>query len=188
MSFLADSINVDAFANRNSLKRIKSFNRKVEFLFQKLAEIRKVCSSTGKEHFLRGVTTLLTSEESISALDLRSEAGQSTICGGSEYRSSFVAQEITEDRCQELFAGTPPLAAKDMLMSMAREEGMGLPQGRPQEGMYLDFVDVRRAYFYADSKRTVYAELPPEDHGDGMCGNLVKPMYGTRDAAHILGA
>ena len=47
----------------------------------------------------------------------------------------------------------------------------------------MDFIDVRRAYFYAESKRTVYADLPPEDHEDGMCGKLLKFMYGTRDAA-----
>ena len=50
--------------------------------------------------------------------------------------------------------------------------------------MMLDFIDVRRAYVYAASKRTVYVDLPPEDHEDGMCGKLVKSMYGTRDAAH----
>ena len=33
MSFLADSVNIDTFANRNSLKRIESLNRKVELLF-----------------------------------------------------------------------------------------------------------------------------------------------------------
>jgi hypothetical protein len=29
----------------------------------------------------------------------------------------------------------------------------------------------------------VYVDLPPEDHEEGMCGKLVKAMYGTRDAA-----
>ena len=26
-------------------------------------------------------------------------------------------------------------------------------------------------------------EIPPEDHEEGMCGLLMKSMYGTRDAA-----
>ena len=49
--------------------------------------------------------------------------------------------------------------------------------------MELDFIDVRRAYFYAPSRRTVYVELPPDDVEEGMCGKLVKRMYGTRDVA-----
>ena len=42
---------------------------------------------------------------------------------------------------------------------------------------------MRRAYFYALAKRTVYVALPEEDESPGMCGRLVKAMYGTRDAA-----
>ena len=62
-------------------------------------------------------------------------------------------------------------------------EGIGFKRGQGSHGMQLVFIDVRRAYFYADSKRTVYVDLPPEDHEEGMCGKLVKSMYGTRDAA-----
>ena len=47
----------------------------------------------------------------------------------------------------------------------------------------LDFTDVSRAYFHADAVRDVYVKLPEEDSEPGMCGNLVKTMYGTRDAA-----
>ena len=50
--------------------------------------------------------------------------------------------------------------------------------------MMLDFIDVRRAYFYADSNMAVYAELPPEDDDDMVCGKLAKSSYGTKDAAH----
>ena len=49
--------------------------------------------------------------------------------------------------------------------------------------MKIDFIDVRRAYVYAKSERDVYIELPEEDYEEGMCGKLVKSMYGTRDAA-----
>ena len=31
--------------------------------------------------------------------------------------------------------------------------------------------------------RRVYVELPPEEMAEGMCGRLLKAMYGTRDAA-----
>ena len=49
--------------------------------------------------------------------------------------------------------------------------------------MKLDFIDVRRAYFHADAIRDIYIELPPEFAEEGMCGKLMKSMYGTRDAA-----
>ena len=49
--------------------------------------------------------------------------------------------------------------------------------------MRIDFVDVRRAYFYAASEREVYVELPDEDYEEGRCGKLAKSMYGARDAA-----
>jgi hypothetical protein len=46
----------------------------------------------------------------------------------------------------------------------------------------LDFIDVRRAFFHAPCRREVYVDLPAEDNGPGMCGELVMAMYGTRDA------
>ena len=46
-----------------------------------------------------------------------------------------------------------------------------------------DFIDVRRAYFHAPARRLVYVKLPPEEEEPGMCGKLVKALYGTRDAA-----
>ncbi len=52
------------------------------------------------------------------------------------------------------------------------------------DGTYkLDFIDVKRAYFQANARRDVYVQLPDEDWEEGMCGKLVKSMYGTRDAA-----
>ena len=62
-------------------------------------------------------------------------------------------------------------------------EGVGYSRGKEQHGKKIDFIDVRRAYFYARSKRDVHAELPSEDAEEGYCGKLVKSMYGTRDAA-----
>ena len=50
--------------------------------------------------------------------------------------------------------------------------------------MKIEFIDVRRAYFQANAIREVYVELPEEDYEEGMCGTLVRAMYGTRDAAH----
>ena len=50
-------------------------------------------------------------------------------------------------------------------------------------GVKIDFIDVKRAYFHARAKLEVYVNLPEEDNTPGMCGKLLKAMYGTRDAA-----
>ena len=97
-----------------------------------------------------------------------------------EYRSRLVAQEVNLDNKDSIFAATPPLEAKKALFSLAVTEGIGWGQGWQYK---LDFIDVKRAYFYAPAKRDVYVKLPPEDFEEGMCGKLVKSMYGTRDAA-----
>ena len=83
----------------------------------------------------------------------------------------------------ELFAATPPLEAKKMLVSVAMTEGIGFQRGREHGGMKSDFIDVRRVYVYAPSRRNVYVELPEEDADVGMCGKLMKSMYGAKDAA-----
>ena len=49
--------------------------------------------------------------------------------------------------------------------------------------MKIDFIDVKRAYLFAEARREVYVTLPEEDSEPGMCGMLKKAMYGTRDAA-----
>ena len=51
------------------------------------------------------------------------------------------------------------------------------------KGMKLDFIDIRRACFHSNACRQVFVQLPQEDYEEGMCGELVKAMYGTRDAA-----
>ena len=100
-----------------------------------------------------------------------------------EYRSRLVAQEIKVDKREDLFAATPPLEAKKMLMSIAVTEGVGFQKGHRSKGMKLDYIDVRRAYFHAQARREVYVKLPAEDDAPEMCGRLNKAMYGTRDAA-----
>ena len=73
-----------------------------------------------------------------------------------EYRSRLVAQEINTYKREDLFAATPPLEAKKMLISLAVTEGVGYRSGRKKEGMKLDFIDVRRAYFHARARREIY--------------------------------
>ena len=79
------------------------------------------------------------------------------------YRSILVDKSITEDWRQDMLTATPSLEATNILMSMAMTEGVGFKRGQEKRGMKLDFIDVRRAYFYAPSKRTVYVQLPAED-------------------------
>ena len=67
---------------------------------------------------------------------------------------------------------------------MAVTEGIGYVKGHREYGMKTDVIDVRRVYFQAMAKRDVYVNLPDEDWEEGMCGKLIKSMYGTRDAAH----
>ena len=100
-----------------------------------------------------------------------------------DYRSRLVAQEINSHKREDLFAATPPLEAKKVLMSFATTEGLGFQSGEKEKGHKMDFIDVRRAYFHAKARRAVYVKLPKEDDQIGMCGRLLKAMYGTRDAA-----
>ena len=65
---------------------------------------------------------------------------------------------------------------------MAVTKGIGFNGGR-LKGHKIEFIDIRRAYFHSKARRPVYVQLPPEDYEPGMCGKLLKAMYGTRDAA-----
>ena len=53
--------------------------------------------------------------------------------------------------------------------------------------MKIDFIDISRAFFHAEALRKVYITLPEEDSEEGMCGLLLKSLYGTRDAAQNWG-
>ena len=91
-----------------------------------------------------------------------------------DYRSRLVAQEIKVDKREDLFAATPPLEAKKMLLSWVVTKGIGFKEGLKDKGMKIDCIDVRRAYFHAKARRRVFVRLPEEDHEDGICGLLVK--------------
>jgi len=99
-----------------------------------------------------------------------------------KYRSRLVAKEIKIDNRDDLFAATPPLEAKKLLLTLAMTESYGFQWGSNKSRLKLDFIDVRRAFFHAKCRREVYVELPPEDGEPGMCGMLNMAMYGTRDA------
>ena len=61
-------------------------------------------------------------------------------------------------------------------------KGLGTNEAKGTK-MKMEFIDIKHAYFHADAIRDVYIEFPPEDYEQGMCGKLVKSMYGIRDAA-----
>ena len=99
------------------------------------------------------------------------------------YRSRLVAKEIKKHDAWSLFAATPPWESVKLLLSMAVTKGIGYVDNE-RKGMKIEILDVRRAYFYAAPKRKVYVKLPEEDDVPGMCGELLKSMYGTRDVAN----
>ena len=71
-------------------------------------------------------------------------------------RARSVAKECKTHARPELYALTPPLEAlKVVLLEVAT-----FVRG----GKVVALVDVRRAYFYAPSRRRMFAELSPGDY------------------------
>ena len=99
-----------------------------------------------------------------------------------KYRSRLVAKELKLDKREDLFAATPPVEAKKLLLAMALTEGYGYDRKGNAHRLKIDCIDVRRAFFHAKCRREVYVALPAEDYEEGMCGKLNMAMYGTRDA------
>lgn len=94
------------------------------------------------------------------------------------YRSRLVVKEINAHKRDDLFAGTPPLEASTLWLSMTASSNIG-------EVLLVN--DVGRAFFHARARREVFVQIVDEEEpGDeNMCGKLNLSMYGTRDAAHI---
>ena len=89
----------------------------------------------------------------------------------------FASGEIRDD----LFAGTPPLFAMRLLLSLVASCDTVKKQA-------IMILDVKCAFLYGKMKRDVYIELPPEDPDSlsgEFYGKLEKAMYGTRDAPQI---
>ena len=96
-------------------------------------------------------------------------------------RCRLVAQEFADREFRDdLFAGTPPLAAMRMIISEMASRG----KARSQR-MKIKVMDIKKAFLHGTMNRKVYIELPAEDPWakDGnYVGLLKKAMYGTRDA------
>ena len=96
------------------------------------------------------------------------------------YRSRLVGRELNLSDRPDLFAATPPLESLRYIVSRCASA-----QHRQRPHRILS-IDVSRAYFYAESIRPVFIQIPEEDRlpGDeGMVGRLNLSLYGTRDAA-----
>ena len=81
-------------------------------------------------------------------------------------------------RCDDLYAPTPPLAAARYLQSECASRGK---QGPGNHRILL--FDIRKAFFYGEISKTVYIELPSEgplSEGRNIVDKLDKAMYGTR--------
>jgi hypothetical protein len=85
-----------------------------------------------------------------------------------------VAKEVKHGKREDLVAATLPLEVKKLLFSLCAS----------MEETCLDFIDVARAYFHANSRRGMYVDLPRKDYEEGLCGKLGKSMYATLRAVH----
>ena len=99
-----------------------------------------------------------------------------------DYRSRLVEQDFKADKRADLIAAIPTIEALRIIMNMAVTEGI-IYLDHCANGMKIDVIDVKRAYLNAQTHRDIFVQLPEEDHQPGMCAELNKAMYGTRDAA-----
>ena len=85
-------------------------------------------------------------------------------------RSRLVARDFKggdKDR-DDLFAATPPLESKRLLISRAATRSKGKLTRK------LLFIDVKKAHLNPRCQQDVYIELPAEaEGGPGMCGKLI---------------
>ena len=93
--------------------------------------------------------------------------------------------QATENTCngKSPFAATPPLETQKLLFSLAVTDGYGCNWRDKKNGMKLDFIDIRRAFFHAPAQRAIYVQLPEELAKPGKCGRLKRSLYFTTDAA-----
>ena len=93
------------------------------------------------------------------------------------YRARLVAKELKVDERLDLFAATPPLEAKKLLLSRA-----ATAHGKYASEYKPIFVDIKRAYFYAPGPREIYVDLPEQRASPGKCGRhfVALPKIGQR--------
>lgn len=94
-----------------------------------------------------------------------------------EIRSRLVAQQFNRYTTDEFFAPTPPLAALKIMLSI-----LATYKSRNNRAYRMRLLDVIRAHWYARATSRLFIDLPAEDAEEGMCGELMQSMYGTREA------
>ena len=106
------------------------------------------------------------------------------ILKGEDERSRWVAQDFkgNDKNRDDLFASMPPLEAKKALFRM----GAIRMKNRPgKKKMKMLFIDIKKAHLNAEcNQENIFVELPPEANAQpGMCGRLIRWLYGMRGAA-----
>eukprot|EP00971_Amphidinium_carterae_P344148 6484362-Amphidinium_carterae.1 len=79
----------------------------------------------------------------------------------------------------QTWSATPPYEALRFICSLCMTPMEG------EEGYVLQFIDITRAHPHCEMKRDLWIQLPREDprsQEDGICGKLLRSLYGTRDA------
>ena len=100
-------------------------------------------------------------------------------------------REIKHNGDEAIFAPTPPLETLRTVLSLAVTQ---LPGQEPrcqdpmsEDRIQISLVDISRAHFNAkiDQRNLTFVELPLEhpQAGRGLCGRLLRHMYGARHAA-----
>ena len=101
-------------------------------------------------------------------------------------RCRLVVQEtrrqttIDPENTAAVFSATPPYEALRMIISM-----LMTPKTPEEREHVLTFIDISRAHPHAPMRRDLWVKLPPEDPRSGepgICGRLLKCMYGAKDA------
>ena len=102
-----------------------------------------------------------------------------------DFRSRLVGRELRHKEVRDdTFAATPPLEALRFILSLCMTRRRFRRSLGGRKGLRkIRFLDASRAHFHATALRDIFVDLPEEDHEEGMCGKLLKTMYGTRDAA-----
>ena len=96
-----------------------------------------------------------------------------------DIRARLVACEVNTFKSDDVFASTPPLEAKRILLS-EMATARRLPDGRPLE---MTFIDIRKAYFNGIPCRQLHLFLPKElCIGTTAVAHRRRCVYGTRAA------
>ena len=100
--------------------------------------------------------------------------------GSGEVRSRLVARDFKagEKGRDDLFAATPPLEGKRLLVSRA------VTRRKDGKKRKMRFIDAKKAHLNPPCHEDVYIELPEEaGRPKGVCGKLSFWLYGFRKAA-----